>query len=720
MALFRKNLTMVLAAVALLWGGSGLALAQAVTDEAATPQVTARLVAVAGAVHPGEELLVGVQQRIAPHWHTYWSNPGDSGIATRIDWALPAGASAGPIQWPVPARFARGPISNYGYADEVTLLSAIRVPADSRPGSAFPIKARVSWLVCETVCLPQSVELALTLDVVAADVDVAQGHPFIDRARIRLPEPVSWPAHAERKGDDLALHIRSRELSSADLQDVWFYADTWGRVQHGAAQPYRVKDGTLVLSLHAGELSLAPGAALTGVLAVSEKTPKGVVSRGYVIRAGLATTTPVTSPAATDTSLLGALLLALLGGIILNLMPCVFPVLSLKALALLQHGEQEAREERRHGLLYAAGILSSFALLALLLSVLKAVGNAVGWGFQFQSPVFVLLMAYLLFALGLSLSGVFTLGTSVTSLGASLADRRGHAGSFFTGVLAAVVATPCTAPFMGTALGYALAQPPLVLLLVLLSLGLGLALPFLLLSYWPRLQRWLPRPGAWMETLKQLLAFPLYASAVWLLWVLARQAGIPAITTALAGLVTIALAAWLFERSRFGTTFWRRLALAFSALALLLAVAGGYWGVRTAVAGHQSAQPGAHQETQGGTADPYSADRLKALRASGEPVFLNATAAWCITCLANERLALNTDTVKAAFRDGGIRYLKAEWTTQDQEVSQLLEQFGRSGVPLYVFYPRGAGSQPQILPQILTPEIILKAVQAAESSHTSI
>jgi thiol:disulfide interchange protein DsbD len=405
--------------------------------------------------------------------------------------------------------------------------------------------------------------------------------------------------------------------------------------------------------------------------------------------------------------------LALLGGLILNLMPCVFPVLSIKALSLLNHAHQTRLQARLHGLVYTLGVLASFALLGAVLIVLKAGGAQIGWGFQFQSPPFVLAAAYLMFAVGLSLSGVFSVGGSVAGIGSSLAARSGYSGSFFTGVLATIVATPCTAPFMGGALGYALTQPPAELMAVFLSLGFGLALPYLLLSNWPLLQRCLPRPGRWMERVKEVLAFPMYAAAVWLVWVLAQQAGSNAIAIALGGMVVIAFAAWLFETTRSGSTLARRSGAGVAALAVAGALAGGYLGVKADSADTTRMTDSASAEK---ISLPYTAERLQALRTRGEPVFVNLTAAWCITCLVNERVALSKSSVVEAFRKAGITYLKGDWTNQDRQITRQLAAFGRSGVPLYVFYPHGVDAGPVVLPQLLTPEIVLAAVSSSPSS----
>ncbi|HEV8314296.1 MAG TPA: thioredoxin family protein [Burkholderiaceae bacterium] len=400
-------------------------------------------------------------------------------------------------------------------------------------------------------------------------------------------------------------------------------------------------------------------------------------------------------------SLAAALGLALLGGLVLNLMPCVFPVLSIKALSLLQQARHSPRKARLHGWAYTAGVLASFVLLGLALVALKLGGAHVGWGFQYQSPAFVLIIAWLMFAVGLSLSGLFVPGASAAGWGSALAARAGYGGSFFGGALAAVVATPCTAPFMGAAIGHALTQPAATLLAIFIALGVGLALPYLLLSHWPALQRHLPRPGRWMEHLKQGLAFPMYAAAVWLVWVLAQQGGPAAVAAALGGMLAIAFAAWVLRSTRSPRARVRRTGAAIAAAALATAWLSG------------PAVLQARDETPDAT-EVYSAQRLQELRAQGRPVFLYFTAAWCISCLVNERVALADRDVRQAFARAGIAVLKGDWTQQDRQITAKLDEFGRSGVPLYVYYP--AGGEPVVLPQILTPGIVLGAVQAS-SQH---
>nr|WP_324259297.1 thioredoxin family protein [Cellvibrio fontiphilus] len=680
----------------------------AVSDKASTPQVQAQLVASVSAVVPGSEIYLGINQKIIPHWHTYWVNPGDSGNATTIEWTLPEGASASDIIWPAPSRFSMGPITNYAYENNVTLLSKIAIPDSLAVGDNFTARALVDWLVCEEECIPQQVELALSLPVVATQAETGAGSELIAEAQARLPIPVPWNVTAKQSVIDsetgqgtLTLHIALPTEQLAQVQDIWFYPYDWGRIRQSDAQVRtNVADG-IQLQIPTGEAPAAIGDQLAGVLVIKEQQG---IARGYEIKASLQALANDPPQSALAISFAGALLFALLGGIILNLMPCVFPVLSIKALSLVSHSHYSAQQIRRQGYVYTLGVLASFAVLALLLILLKAGGSQIGWGFQFQSPIFVLVVAYLLFAVGLSLSGVFFIGGSVAGVGSSLTEKPGYSGSFFTGVLATVVATPCTAPFMAAALGYAVAQPPVKLMAIFLSLGLGLALPYLLLSCWPRLQRWLPRPGLWMERAKQLLAFPMYAAAIWLVWVLVQQAGVNAVIVALGGMLVIALAAWLYDSTRTASNRNRGLGSAVALLLVLSALGAGIYAVNAPVVSNTS---GKNATAADANWEAFSDARLQELLAQGKPVFLNFTASWCISCLVNERVALSSDSVKQHFAKEGIVYLKGDWTNKDPEITTFLQKFNRSGVPLYVFYPAGQANQPIELPQILTPDLVI-------------
>jgi thiol:disulfide interchange protein DsbD len=532
-----------------------------------SPLVRVELIAEAQSIQPGQTLWLALHQRITPGWHTYWGvNPGDAGEPTRIEWTLPAGFTAREIAWPYPARFPLGIAMSYGYEGEVVLPIAVTAPRDAAPGTTVALQGQASWLVCEKVCVPEEAPVALTLPVSAGTPRPdPHGAPLIAAARRRVPAASPWPASFVTTPETLTLTVAARELVPERVSEVWFYPARWGVIEHAAPQRARLEPGRVTLEVKRGQLPETSAAPLEGVLVVAERLDGGVARQAFALRAE-------PRPAPAMRALLQAVGLALAGGLVLNLMPCVLPVLSVKALALVTHAGGRGAL-RRHGLAYTAGVLVSFALVAGALLALRAGGEQIGWGFQLQSPVVVTLLAYVLFAVALNLSGVYDVSGRFAGAGQALAGRAGYAGSFFTGALATVAATPCTAPFMGAAVGFAVTQPWLVALVVFEALALGLALPFLLLTFVPAWRRFLPKPGPWMVRLRQGLAFPLYASVAWLVWVVSQQAGSTGTAVALAGLVALGLAAWLYQASRQAGALWRR-ATTPAVLLLVLAAAG--------------------------------------------------------------------------------------------------------------------------------------------------
>ena len=658
------------------------------------------LVSEVRSIPPGDTFWVGVRQRIATGWHTYWVNPGDSGEPMTIDWQLPAGFKAAPPAWPHPHRLPVGPAMSFGYTDEMVLPIAITAPAGLRPGAPATLRGQASWLVCEKICIPEEASVSLTLPVGPGDRDPG-GAALLAAARQAVPVPSPWPVSFASTAETVTFTVPAPGLARERIADVWFYPMRWGAIEHAAAQTVDVTANGMTLRTTRGALAAATEAPIDGVLVITERLDRGTARQAFFVQAA------PTGPGA-GIGLVQALVLALAGGLVLNAMPCVLPVLSVKALALVRHASAGRAAAAVHGLAYTAGVLVSFAALAGLLLVLRAGGERIGWGFQLQAPWFVTLLAYVLFAMALVLSGVLPVSGRLAGVGQSLAARGGHAGSFFTGTLATVAATPCTAPFMGTAVGFAVMQPSGTALLIFAALGLGLALPFLLLSLAPAWRRFLPRPGVWMERLEQLLAFPLYASVAWLVWVLSQQVGPPGVALVLAGLLLLGFAAWLRTAGRLAAPRWRRASAAGAALAAGLALATvGLVGA--------SAQGSSSAETPAGAGwEPFSPGRLAELRAAGTPVFVNVTAAWCITCLVNERVALGAPAVTRAFADKGVVRLRGDWTRRDAQITQVLDAFGRNGVPLYLLYP-GTGSVPgggaaMVLPQILSEDTILQAV----------
>ncbi len=702
----------VLAALLALGALAGTARAAMPATESAGPQVRVELISETAAVEPGGAFWVGIRQRIAPGWHTYWINPGDSGEAMTVAWDLPRGVTAGPLVWPHPTRIPVGAAMSFGYSDEVVVLTRITAAADLPPGATLTLRGRAGWLVCAKICIPEEAEVALPLPVAVHSAPDPRGASAIAAARRAVPAPSPWPIRYAATPQSVTLTVAASELRAERVGDVWFFPSRWGVIDHAAPQDATVDGSGIVLRLTRGALDTATQGPIDGVLVIRERLDGGMVSQAFAIQAILSGSAGDAAASAPVLSLLEAVGLALLGGLVLNLMPCVLPVLSIKALALVAHADAGPAAARRHGLAYTAGVLASFGALAGALLILRAGGEQIGWGFQLQSPLVVTLLAYLFFALALALSGAWLVGGRLVGLGQGLAARPGLAGTFFTGALAAVAATPCTAPFMGVAGGYAVTQPPAAALLVFEALGLGLALPYLALSLVPAWRRRLPRPGAWMEWLKQALAYPLYATAAWLVWVLSRQAGPEALAAALGGLVLIAFAAWLHGRTRDARPHGRRAGSVAAVTAVAAALALG----PLVLSAPTSAPPAAAATADGPVAERWSPSRVAELRAQGQPVFVNFTAAWCITCLVNERVALHSPAVAGAFARKGVAYLKADWTSRSPEIASALGSFGRNGVPLYVVYPAATGAAvaapaPIVLPQILSEGTILEAIE---------
>jgi len=665
------------------------------------PKVHARLVAEDASVAPGGTITVALEENIRDGWHTYWVNPGDAGAPTEIKWSLPQGWSAGAIEWPTPKRLPVGPLMDYGYEGKLWLMQKLTVPADAKMGGTVTLKAAVDWLVCKDICVPEDTTLTLPLKIGPLTPDPAKAKDFA-AARNLLPVASPWKVNYALS-KTLDLYAAAPALAAAHPVDASFFPDKPGIVKGSAAQTMGFSKDGLVLRLQPGDKASATG-PLTGVLvlkssdgsiqALDVSAPVGPVPQvfgggenGGATEAGI--------------GLLLAMIFAFIGGLILNVMPCVLPILAMKALALAGQSGRANHEAAREGFAYSAGAVLSFLLFGLVIVLLRQGGAVVGWGFQLQQPIAVAGFALLIFAVGLNLSGVFEVG-SVT-IGDSLAQRSGPLGAFFTGVLAVAVAAPCTAPFMAAALGFALTQSVVSALLIFLALGLGFALPFLILGVWPKALSFLPRPGPWMLRLKQFLAFPMYGAAAWLVWVLAQETGANGVAIVLAAFVALALAAWLWTSTRDLSARGRGL----GTIAAVLTLVAGLYGI--AMLGSSGSTPPA--KIASANAEPFTPDRLASLRAGGKPVFVDATAAWCITCLVNEQAVLSRPDIQAAFNDRHVAYLVADWTNRNDTITKLLSENGRSGVPLYLYFAPGA-SKPVILPQILTEDGVLEAMKS--------
>jgi thiol:disulfide interchange protein len=673
----------------------------------ATDNVKARLVSEVVAVGPGQSIWVALEFSIRDGWHTYWRNPGDSGQATSLAWSLPSGFKAGEIVWPTPHRFELVPLVNYGYAKHVVHLVQITAPQDLGAGTTVTLSAKASYLVCADVCIPEDAKLELKLPTTSSPgaLDPADATLFT-AARSELPSAAPAATSARIQNGQLVVSLgREWGATLPQIKSLTFFPYDEGSIEYAAPQVLTRSANAVELAVKVGYQP--PTGTVRGVLLATEQNGNDVVTVPMEIAATFAAgANGNPAPAAEKTPALPSLiLLAILGGLILNLMPCVFPVLSIKAIGLVEQAKKHPAAVRAKGLTFAAGVICSMLTLAAVLLALRAGGEQIGWGFQLQSPLFVTFMVYLLLAVGLNLSGVFEIGGGLAGVGDGLTRGDNYRASFFTGVLTTLVATPCTAPFMAAAVGAALTQSPITALSIFAALGFGLSLPYLLLSFAPWTRRALPKPGAWMDTLKQVFAFPVYASAAWLLWVLAQQASALGLGAALAGAILVALAAWAYQKSKMTSSGGRATALATAAAAGLLAVV---LPVKYASDAHATPSAATTSASENAASwQPYNESQAAQLTAAGRPLLINFTASWCLTCLVNERNAFNDAAVQEVFRDKGVTLMKGDWTNRDPAITKALAAFHRAGVPLYVAYNATVNSvQPVVLPQLLTANIV--------------
>ncbi|GJL85543.1 MAG: thio:disulfide interchange protein [Micavibrio sp.] len=655
-------------------------------------------------VKPGDEILIGIEQSIYPQWHTYWRNPGDSGAEPRVEWDMPDGFAIGNIHWPTPHKIPYGPLMNFGYSDNAILLQKLTIP-ETLPDGPITLTATVEILVCKDICIPESGEYTITLN--DKSIPPEDNSAYLAAAQAHLPVPVPWHASYEVDGQDVVLKVQSDNISfdSIKPEGFEFFPLEWGLIDNPTPSKTTLYQNEIVMAQGRGERSLNEIKATEIILAfTNSENQRQAVSfiashttstqgTGFI---GAKNLKPVAS-----TSITKALLFALLGGLILNLMPCVFPVLSIKALSLAKSAEKDPGHAKLSGLAYTAGVMLSFIAIAAALIGLKSAGAGIGWGFQLQDPLVVAALAYLLFIIGLNLTGVFEIRGHFGNFGDKLTQGDGLAGSFFTGVLATLVATPCTAPFMAAAIGYALIQPAYVSLSIFAALGLGLALPYLALSFVPALQQILPKPGAWMNIFRQFLAFPMFASAMWLVWVLSQQTDSMGLLHILIGLVMLAFGFWLLNHSPKKKSA-RSLVQILAALTFLSAV------FLLPFNSKENETPRIESLSLGET---YSPEKLASVLLTDDPVFVEMTAAWCITCKVNHAVAIDIDSTRKLFTDKNIHYLVGDWTNYDEEITDFLNSYGRNGVPIYVYYgPRdivtGKRTAPKLLPQVLTPSIV--------------
>jgi thiol:disulfide interchange protein/DsbC/DsbD-like thiol-disulfide interchange protein len=651
--------------------------------------LTVELLPLDNSVQPGGKSLIGLHFTLDKGWHVYWVNAGDSGEPPSIKWTLPAGVTVGAMQFPSPRRLPLGPLMDFGYEDEVLFPMTLSADSSLKAPSTAPLAAHVNWLVCREVCIPGKADLAVPLQVTAEKptADPARQTLF-DHFRSRLPRALPSGSQAVFAATPSGFTLALKGHPAAGAQ---FFPLNESQLKNAAPQPVREADGGLEISLARDENFKAQLTQLNGVLVLGDGTAYEIhAPPGALPGAGAGVS------AAGLLKLLRFTSLAFLGGVVLNLMPCVFPVLFIKGLSLVESSRHDESRVRAHGLVYTLGILVSFWVVVGLLLGLRAGGRQLGWGFQFQSPGFVAVMALLLFFLGLSLAGMFEIGLTVTNTGSSLAARQGYAGSFFTGVLAVIVATPCTAPFMGAAIGFALAQSAAEAFAVFTALALGLAVPYVLLTFYPQWMRYLPRPGAWMEVLKQATAVPIFGTVIWMVWLFGSAAGVDALAALLVAFLLLGIAGWILGR-------WpaRRLASVFAVSVIVLAVAAPLYALWKFPAGEEKTAAKRGWE-------PYSGAALAQYRAQGRPVFVDFTARWCLSCQVNERAVLDQGDVQRRLHSSGIVLVRADWTKRDEAIASALNELGRDGVPTYVLYPPG---QPAlVLPEVFTPGIVLGAL----------
>jgi len=687
----------------------------AASNSADAAHLHVQLIVPAAQLNRGASSNAGLYFKLEAGWHVYWQNAGDSGEPPHITWTLPAGVIAGSLQFPAPRRLPLGPLMDFGYENEVLFPFSLDVASSARPGPVA-LEAKVNWLVCREVCIPGKAELEVDRAIPATPAQVAELSPdkeiydrLVGQLPTSLPSTGTAVFQSTATGFRLAVSTGQRETQAA------FFPEDENVLDNPASQSLTQTKTGLVLDLKKDANLTASPAQLKGVLELSGGRNYEIVALPGTVAA------PITAVGFSPMGLARIVGLAFLGGLLLNLMPCVFPVLFLKGLALVNSGNEEKHKLRAHGFVYTIGILVSFWALVALLLVLRAAGATLGWGFQFQSPVFLSLMAGLLFFLGLSLAGQFEIGLTLTSAGGSLAAKQGYAGSFFTGVLAVVVATPCTAPFMGAAIGYALAQPAAVTFAVFTALALGLAAPYVALTLQPAWTRLLPKPGLWMDILKQAISVPIFGTVIWLAWVVAGAYGAGLLLALLSEFLLLAIAGWFLGR-------WpaKRWATIVAVLIVLIVVAACVVAPKkfAAALSSASAQPSSGGNAASSAWQPWSADAVQRALAAGQPVFVDFTASWCLSCQVNERVALDRPEVMQAFAAANVALFRADWTREDPAITQALTDLGRSGVPVYALYTPGQ-STPQLLPQVLTPGIVTDALSglyktaATESSPDS-
>lgn len=664
------------------------------SDLQAQEPVRVELVAEDQTIQAGRPFWVGIKMQMQEGWDTYWVNPGDAGFPTQVDWQLPEGFTADAIEWPYPEKFESESMVGYGYTGNVMLLAKV-TPPKTLDTDHVTLAAEISWLACNNACVPgqASVSLPMQVSTTTPALNMAN-RPEFTKARDRLPHSGEVAVNVE---EDSIILTFVPDQSMGSVMDAVFFPEQGMLIDSTAPQDLgKVAEG------YALNVKLGLGGDLPenikGVLLIRDQT-KGIEQ---AIQVDTQFVNAVVSHAKTDLSLFFLTLgLAFVGGLILNVMPCVLPVIALKIFSFVKMADQKRSEIVKHGGAFAGGVVVSFWILSGALLLLRAYGQGIGWGFQLQEPVFVAILASILFLLGLSLFGLFEMGTSLISLGNKTSKIRSPLwGAFFSGVLATLVATPCTGPLLGPAVGFAMTLPAIMALLVFTSLGLGMAFPYVLFSFFPALVKYLPKPGNWMTTFKQLMGFVMMATVAWLVWVFGAQTGNMAIFFLLVSFLILAIGGWIF--GRWATPLKKKRTRLFAtAISLFLILGGGAIAIDAARKPPEDTGVMAHQNGW----ESFSPERVRELRAAGTPVFVDFTAKWCLICQAN-KVTLHSSDVQKAFNQAGVVTMMADWTKKDNVITKELEKFGRSGVPLYVLYPGDSESEPHILPQTLSSKTV--------------
>ena len=627
-------------------------------------------------ITPGDELLIGFKFTLNPGWHTYWENPGDAGEGASIKWNLPNDVSASEILWPGPQRIPVEPLMTFGYEDEVVLLTKIY----TSEATIVPLNlnALVSWYTCKEICIPQEAEVSIPIKLGNKTPSVSKA--ILDQTLEEVPIQFEGTYRVQRLEDS---YILQGQLENQDQYDsIYFFPKDYGLTDYTKDQFYEINKDSFSLQIKAAEIEIE-NRTFEGVIAINKGEAVSFIEINYPLKA---------KPISQEFNIFTLIFFAFLGGLILNIMPCVFPILSIKILRFVEQSGDSTYKTIQQGLLFSLGVIVSFLAIAALLVSLKSGGESIGWGYQLQSPIVVSLLVYLFVVLGYIFMSNMVLGTSLARLSSISLGKGDSIESFLTGVLAVIVASPCTAPFMGSAIGFALLQPSFYSVLIFLGLGIGFSLPYLVLSAKPSLLSFLPKPGQWMETFKQFMAFPMWASALWLLWVLSSQVNNQEVIQVLLGALLIIIGLWLVEKNNSKTNWIRWIVR----LPFILLLVFSLWLIPTSYSDLDESK-------QNQLA--YSPQLLEDLREENALVFLNFTADWCITCKVNESVALKTSKVRKLLTDKDITYIEADWTRKDPVISSALEEYGRTGLPLYLLFP--SKGDPLILPEILTEDILL-------------